>query len=174
MDFLSLLHEKEILLFDGALGTELMRKGLKPGETPDKWNIDHPEVVREVFEHYYSAGSDMVQTATFRANGVALEKYGIENLLEEIASQKTLTKLALYPVASVPFVRDVASGVLSDYGYNSSPVTSMLEQGISGTKGMAGAFLEGEAPTKSEIKRTSKLAAAAAGVPGVNQAWASG
>ena len=36
MDFLYLLQEKEILLFDGALGTELMLKGLKPGEVPDK------------------------------------------------------------------------------------------------------------------------------------------
>jgi len=84
MDFLSLLHEKEILLFDGALGTELMLRGLKAGEAPDKWNIDHPEVIREVFQKYFDAGSDIVQTATFRANGVALEKYGIENLLEEI------------------------------------------------------------------------------------------
>ncbi len=84
MDFLSLLKEKEILLFDGAMGTELMRRGLKLGEVPDKWNIDHPEVIREIFEQYYKAGSDLVQTATFRANGVALEKYGIQNLLEDI------------------------------------------------------------------------------------------
>ncbi|MFX0205990.1 MAG: homocysteine S-methyltransferase family protein [Candidatus Hodarchaeota archaeon] len=84
MDFLSLLHEKEILLFDGALGTELMLRGLKPGEAPDIWNIDHPEVIREVFQKYYDAGSDIVQTATFRANGVALEKYGIEDQLDEI------------------------------------------------------------------------------------------
>jgi 5-methyltetrahydrofolate--homocysteine methyltransferase len=84
MDFLSLLQEKEILLFDGALGTELMLRGLKPGEAPDIWNIDHPEIIREVFQKYYDAGSDIVQTATFRANGVALEKYGIEDQLEEI------------------------------------------------------------------------------------------
>ncbi|MFW9903951.1 MAG: homocysteine S-methyltransferase family protein [Candidatus Thorarchaeota archaeon] len=84
MDFLSLLQEKEILLFDGALGTELMLKGLKPGEPPDVWNIDHPEVIREVFQKYYDAGSDIVQTATFRANVIALEKYGIEDQLEEI------------------------------------------------------------------------------------------
>jgi 5-methyltetrahydrofolate--homocysteine methyltransferase len=84
MDFLTLLREKEILLFDGALGTELMLRGLKPGEAPDKWNIDHPEVIREVFQEYFDAGSDIVQTATFRANGVALAKYGIEGQLEKI------------------------------------------------------------------------------------------
>ena len=84
MDFLSLLQEKNILLFDGALGTELMNRGLTPGEVPDRWNLDRPEVMKEVFQRYYTAGSDLVQTATFRANGVALSKYGIEDLLEDI------------------------------------------------------------------------------------------
>ncbi len=84
MDFLSLLQKKEILLFDGALGTELIRRGLQLGEVPDKWNLDQPEVMKEIFQNYYTAGSDMVQTATFRANGIALKNYGIPNLLEEI------------------------------------------------------------------------------------------
>ncbi|MHA2245009.1 MAG: homocysteine S-methyltransferase family protein [Candidatus Hodarchaeales archaeon] len=84
MDFLSLLQEKETLLFDGALGTELIRRGIQLGDVPDKWNLDKPEVIKEIFQNYYTAGSDMVQTATFRANGVALKNYGISNLLEEI------------------------------------------------------------------------------------------
>ena len=84
MDFHSLLKEKEVLLFDGAIGTELMRRGIKPGECPDKWNLDQPEVIKEIFQQYYKAGSDMVQTATFRANGVALKGYGIDHLLEDI------------------------------------------------------------------------------------------
>ena len=84
MDFLSLLKEKEILLFDGAFGTELIQKGIKPGDLPDKWNLNQPEVIRKIFEQYYTAGSDMVQTTTFRANGVALKRYEMEHLLEEI------------------------------------------------------------------------------------------
>ncbi len=84
MDFLSLLKKKEILLFDGALGTELMRRGINPGDLPDKWNLDKPEIIREIFEQYYTAGSDLVQTATFRANGVALKRYEMEHLFEEI------------------------------------------------------------------------------------------
>ncbi len=84
MDFLSLLQKKEILLFDGALGTELIRRELQLGDVPDKWNLDQPEVMKEIFQNYYTAGSDMVQTATFRANGIALKNYGIPNLLEEI------------------------------------------------------------------------------------------
>ncbi|MFX0014404.1 MAG: homocysteine S-methyltransferase family protein [Promethearchaeota archaeon] len=84
MDFLSLLREKKILLFDGAMGTELIRRGLKPGEAPDKWNLDRPNDIKEVFDQYYKAGSDLVQTATFRANNIALQNYGIQNLLKDI------------------------------------------------------------------------------------------
>ena len=82
MEFLSLLEEKTVLLFDGSLGTELMRRGLKQGTLPDVWNLEKPEIIKEVFEQYYLAGSDLVQTATFQANGVALKKHGIEKIEE--------------------------------------------------------------------------------------------
>lgn len=82
MDFHSLLKEKQVLLFDGSLGTELMRRGLKQGTLPDRWNLEKPEVIKNVFEGYFQAGSDIVQTATFRANGVALKKQGIEEIEE--------------------------------------------------------------------------------------------
>lgn len=82
MEFLSLLKEKTVLLFDGSLGTELMRRGLEQGTLPDVWNLEKPEIIKEVFEQYYLAGSDLVQTATFQANGVALKKHGIEKIEE--------------------------------------------------------------------------------------------
>jgi 5-methyltetrahydrofolate--homocysteine methyltransferase len=91
MDFLSLLEEKKVLLFDGSLGTELMRRGLKQGTLPDIWNLEKPDIIKDVFENYFRAGSDIVQTATFQANGIALKKHGI-NTIDEInkASAKIL------------------------------------------------------------------------------------
>mgnify|MGYP000501024771 CR=1 FL=1 len=85
-----------------------------------------------------------------------------------------LTKVALYPITSVPYVRDVASGLLSDFGYNSSPVASLLEKGIQGSKQMIERGFTDEEMTLSAVKNTSKLVAAAAGIPGVNQMWATG
>jgi len=87
---------------------------------------------------------------------------------------KFATAVALYPLTSVPFVRDVASGLIGDYGYNSSPVASLLEKGIQGTKQIGERAFTDEEITKSAIKNTSKVVAAAAGIPGVNQAWATG
>ncbi len=82
MDFLSLLEEKKVLLFDGSLGTELMRRGLKRGTLPDIWNLEKPDIIKDVFKQYFLAGSDIVQTATFQANGIALKKHGIEAIDE--------------------------------------------------------------------------------------------
>ena len=87
---------------------------------------------------------------------------------------KFLTQSALYPLTSIPFVRDVASGAISDFGYNSTPVAAMLERGITSGKGMVGNILTDEEVTKSQIKNVSKLVAAGVGIPGVNQMWSTG
>ena len=88
--------------------------------------------------------------------------------------QKTLTKIALYPIASVPFVRDVVNGVAGGYGYNASPVTSIVEQGLQGLEGASKAVLADGELTKGQIKSISKLAGATVGLPGTGQAWATG
>ena len=88
--------------------------------------------------------------------------------------QETLTKVALYPIASIPFVRDAANGLFSGYQYNASPVTSIVEQGLQGLKGGGKAVLTDGELTKGQIKAISKLAGAGAGVPGTGQAWATG
>jgi 5-methyltetrahydrofolate--homocysteine methyltransferase len=69
---------------DGALGTQLMARGLLPGECPDSWNLSHPVEVEEVGRRYVESGSEILLTNTFRANRVALETYGLAGKLEEI------------------------------------------------------------------------------------------
>ena len=58
---------------DGALGTQLMARGLLAGECPDSWNISNPVKVEEVGRRYVESGSEILLTNTFRANRVALE-----------------------------------------------------------------------------------------------------
>ena len=88
--------------------------------------------------------------------------------------QNVLTKVALYPIASVPFIRDVVNGVVAGYGYNASPVTSIVEQGLQGLEGASKAVLADGELTKGQIKSISKLAGATLGIPGTGQAWATG
>lgn len=93
---------------------------------------------------------------------------------EDERMSKFLTQLALYPLTSIPFVRDAASGLIGDYGYNSSPVASVIEKGIQGYKQIGERALTDEEITKSAKKNASKLTGVALAVPGVSQAWATG
>ena len=78
------LVKQRIVLFDGALGTMLMARGLSSGEAPEKWNMEKPEVVKEVHRAYFSAGSDVVQTNTFGGNRFKLSEKQLEDDLVRI------------------------------------------------------------------------------------------
>ena len=75
---------KEILYFDGGMGTLLQEKGLAPGELPETWNLEHPEVIREIHRRYIEAGSDIVLTNTFGANALKFhdERCSLKEIVE--------------------------------------------------------------------------------------------
>ncbi len=78
------LVKQRIVLFDGALGTMLMARGLSGGEPPEKWNVEKPDVIKEVHRVYFSAGSDVVQTNTFGGNRFKLSEKQLEGDLVRI------------------------------------------------------------------------------------------
>ncbi len=84
MSFILSHIEKRPLILDGATGTELIARGLKAGECPERWNLLFPERVALVHKSYYDAGSDMVYTNTFGGNRIKLESYGLDGQVEEI------------------------------------------------------------------------------------------
>ena len=61
---------KELLFFDGGTGTLLQENGLKPGELPETWSIEHPDIMVQIHKKYYEAGSDIVLSNTFGANAL--------------------------------------------------------------------------------------------------------
>ena len=73
---------KELLYFDGGMGTLLQERGLAPGELPEMWNVTHPETIREIHRKYIEAGSDIILTNTFGAN--ALKFHDESSSLEDI------------------------------------------------------------------------------------------
>lgn len=85
-NFRSSLKSKKILLCDGAMGTELQRRGLKVGDCPEEYNLSHPEIIRAIHKDYFDAGSDIVETNTFGANRLRLKFYGLEDKVKEINS----------------------------------------------------------------------------------------
>ena len=75
---------KELLYFDGGMGTLLQSKGLKPGELPEVWNIEHADEVVDIHRQYFEAGSDIVLANTFGAN--ALKFHDASYDLKEIVN----------------------------------------------------------------------------------------
>lgn len=74
----------EILISDGAWGTFLITKGLKPGECLELWNISHPSDVYDIAKSYVDAGADMIETNSFGANRIKLEQYGLARHVGEL------------------------------------------------------------------------------------------
>ncbi|MBR6005334.1 MAG: homocysteine S-methyltransferase family protein, partial [Clostridia bacterium] len=67
--------ESGFLLFDGAMGTMLIKGGLKPGEIPEKLCITDPDRIINIHRAYLDAGCDVVSANTFGANPFKFDNY---------------------------------------------------------------------------------------------------
>ncbi|OOM73915.1 methionine synthase [Clostridium puniceum] len=71
-----------ILIFDGAMGTMLQKKGLKLGENPEVLNLKEPGVIEEIHREYIDSGANVITTNTFGANELKLKLCNLE--VEEV------------------------------------------------------------------------------------------
>jgi len=78
------IREGRILISDGAWGTFLHQKGLKPGECPESWNLTHRQDVLDIAKSYVEAGSDMIETNSFGGSRMKLAHYKLEHQAGEI------------------------------------------------------------------------------------------
>src|SRR5215468_6742983 len=73
------------LVLDGAVGTELIARGLRVREeSPESWNLTRPDDVRDVHAAYAAAGADVIQTNTFGATRPRLRRFGLTDRVAEI------------------------------------------------------------------------------------------
>ena len=76
--------QQRILIADGAWGTFLIQKGLRPGQCPELWCIDRPDDVLDVARSYVGAGADLIETNTFGGSRLKLDRYGLGHRTAEI------------------------------------------------------------------------------------------
>jgi len=72
---------------DGAMGTQLMNRGVRPEDCFDAQNLTNPEVVKAIHKAYIEAGADIIETNTFGANRIKLIDYGLQEKVKEINVQ---------------------------------------------------------------------------------------
>ena len=107
MDFNTLLHEKEFILLDGAMGTLIQKSGAKYDHSPETLNITRPELIESFHRAYIDAGADIVYSNTFGANAYKLADsgYSVEEIISagvanarRAAGDKALVALDIGPV----------------------------------------------------------------------------
>ena len=83
-----------ILYLDGGMGTLLQERGLLPGELPERWNLSHPEVIRDIHKAYFDAGSNVVNTNTFGASLLKLDALELEEIIAAAIENARFAKAA--------------------------------------------------------------------------------
>ncbi|MCK4752717.1 MAG: homocysteine S-methyltransferase family protein [Planctomycetes bacterium] len=76
--------EQGLFLLDGAMGTQLIARGVEPGKCNDFLNVESPDVVSDVYKAYLDAGSDAIITNTFGANKFSLARHGFGDKVDQI------------------------------------------------------------------------------------------
>lgn len=82
-EFASLCESKYVYL-DGATGSNLQIAGMPAGVCPEKWILEHPQILKDLQKAFVEAGSDIIYAPTFTANRIKLEEYGLEGQLSQI------------------------------------------------------------------------------------------
>ena len=97
--FLDAIKEN-ILLFDGAMGTEIQKYDPKPEDFPnnqDGFNdglaVTHPEWIKQIHKNYLDAGSDCIETNSFGSNKIKLDEYGFGD--QTVEFNKKIAQIAV-------------------------------------------------------------------------------
>ena len=85
------LQRHRWLLADGAMGTNLLARGLPPGTAPERWNLDAPEHIKALHLSFLQAGADIILTNSFGGNRRRLTLLGEHDFL---AINRTAAELA--------------------------------------------------------------------------------
>jgi 5-methyltetrahydrofolate--homocysteine methyltransferase len=80
----TLLAERDYLVADGATGTNLFEAGLMTGDSPELWNIDHPDRIAALHRGMAGAGADIILTNTFGCNRYRMMLHGAQDRVAEL------------------------------------------------------------------------------------------
>ncbi len=83
-DFRDALATRRVILCDGAMGTELYRRGVFLNRCYDDLSRTSPDLVRQIHAEYREAGAEVLETNTFGANRARLRGFGLEDAVEDI------------------------------------------------------------------------------------------
>ncbi len=121
--FLDRLNSGDILVLDGATGTNLQRRGLPTGMPSDVWVLDNPAAVRQLHADFLAAGSDVLLTNTFGSSRLHLGHAGLADRFED--TNRRAVELLREVIHDAPAL---AAGSLGPLGEMLQPYGSLSEE----------------------------------------------
>lgn len=106
-------QKNNIRILDGAMGTMLQKKGLKPGERPELLSIEEADKISKIHREYIEAGASLVYANTFGANELKLEGTGKE--VEEVIH------------AGITAAKNAVKGTDAEVALDIGPLGELLE-----------------------------------------------
>ncbi|MEE9208246.1 MAG: bifunctional homocysteine S-methyltransferase/methylenetetrahydrofolate reductase [Gemmatimonadota bacterium] len=91
-DFRSALAAGQVILFDGAMGTEIYQRGVFVNACFDDLCRSSPDLIRKIHEAYRSAGAHVLETNSFGANRLKLKAHGLDSEVRQL--NETAARLA--------------------------------------------------------------------------------
>ena len=114
--------KNRVLLFDGAMGTEIQKFDPKPEDFPnnqDGFNdglvLTHPEWIKQIHRNYLDAGSDCIETNSFGSNKIKLDEYGFGDKTIEL--NKKIAEIAVETCSEYVYKQRYAIGSMGPSGY---------------------------------------------------------
>lgn len=83
-DKLKAMLDKQIVIFDGATGTELYKRDFFINSSYEGLVLSNPDVIAEIHQNYIDAGADVITTNTYGANRNKLQRFGLGDKVAEI------------------------------------------------------------------------------------------
>jgi len=137
----TLLAERDYLVADGATGTNLFEAGLMTGDSPELWNIDHPDRIAALHSGMVEAGADIILTNTFGCNRYRMMLHGAQDRVTELNIAGARIAREVADAAGRPVV---VAGSMGPTGEIYQPVgTLSIEDGREAFAEQARALAEG-------------------------------
>ena len=155
----------DVLVFDGAMGTELYRHHVFTNRCFDELCLSNPELIRRIHTAYCDAGADVLTTNTFGANRVSLAKYALAEKLHDILRGGAKLAREVADAADRPVFVAGSIGPMPTLPPHRMTIEAMiLEQAESLMEGGADVILFETQPSREALEHA---AAAMRGLPGV-------
>jgi homocysteine S-methyltransferase len=149
---------RHVLVFDGAMGTEIYRHHVFTNRSFDELCLSDPKLIAGIHEQYCDAGADVLTTNTFGANRLALAKYGLAEKTAQINVAGARLARQVADRAGRPVFVAGSIGPLPQQPQHEDALADMIV-------GQAGALLEGGAdfiifetlPTRAALERAAAV-----------------